>query len=517
MHGFSFTRYRRKTCHLQRPSMDITLSFLFASIICSGVSGTTVCHDAYSCEENTITETDSGHVQCYGYHSCFEATITVSGSSDISCYGSYSCYKAVDLSIDTTSGDYDIDCWGLFSCAFVDTMYNYDGDIECMGELSCYQSNLEIGTNGGQDYLNVQGDHAAAQSTLTGGYHNQAMGSYSWQNATVYGIFDSSNFNLFGHNAGYGATIICGSGLTCNINCRGNGCNDIALTCDGSCTLNIDCTSAEKSDNCPTGYEIPSFIDLPSLLDIELSTYDNSYNPCFSTITDAINCGDYDECNGDTFNNQSTPVCCTSYQACLLAGNITNSISESDLSSSIIDETAIRCDARFSCDDVTNYIAAKNGGNIYFTGRETTASSTGIIETTNEYNIICSGYRSCYDGKTMRNAKNLFCTGAQSCLDSVMIENIEVVYFYGESAGWTSKIDNIFDSVYCSASTACYQTTISNVNNSLFGGGYSALYKSEITNVTNVCSINIICVVPYYFVLGCVTFDFLFFFVLCVV
>ena len=98
-----------------------------------------------------------------------------------------------------------------------------------------------------------------------------------------------------------------------------------------SCTFDVDCTSAEKSDICPNGYEIASFIELPSLLNVELSTYDNSYNPCFSIITNAINCDDYYECNGTLFNNEDTPVCCTSFQGCLEAGNITTDISRSDL------------------------------------------------------------------------------------------------------------------------------------------------------------------------------------------
>ena len=453
--------------------------------------GTTTCHVAYSCEENTINEAASGNVQCYGYHSCFEATITVTGSSDILCYGSYSCYKAIALSVETTSGDYDIDCWGLFSCAFVDTIYSYDGDIDCFGESSCFQSNLEIGTSGDFDIINIQGDHGGAQATLTGGYYHYARGSYSLQNATVYGTFDNCEFSVYGHNAGYGANIICGDGLTCNIHCGGNSCNNMTITCDGSCTLNIDCTSAERSDNCPNGYQIASFINLPSLLNVQLSTYDNSYNPCLSNITNAINCDDDSECGGNVLNDEDKPICCTSYYGCFQAGNITTSISRSDLNSSAIDNTAIRCDGRLSCDNTINVISAKNGGNIYFTGYTIQTGPTegvnGIIETTNEYDIICSGFWSCANGKTIRNARNLFCTASDSCRSLVLIENINIVHFYGFRSGRDSTIINIFDSVYCSGYEACYQTLISNVNNSVFGGGYWALYNSQISNVTNVC------------------------------
>lgn len=205
-------------------TMIMILLLLFLATICSITFGTTTCHDAYSCEENTINEVSSGNVQCYGYHSCFEATITVTGNSDIICSGSYSCYKAVDLSIDTTSGDYNIHCRGLFSCALVDTIYNYGGNVGCYEEWSCFQSNIELGTSGAvDDHIYIFGDHGAAQASLTGGYYNQARGSYCWQNATIYGTLDNARFLLYSHNAGYGAIIICGDGLTCNIYCSGNG------------------------------------------------------------------------------------------------------------------------------------------------------------------------------------------------------------------------------------------------------------------------------------------------------
>ena len=273
--------------------------FAVASIISSCTFGLTTCHNAYSCKENTITESSTDNVQCYGYQSCFEATITVTGASEIYCFGSYSCYVATELRIDTTSGDYDIACFGLFSCAFIDTIYSYDGDVLCYAEKSCFQSNIEISTNSGGDHLIIGGDHGGALATLSGGYYNKARGNYAWKNATVYGTLDNCEFDLWGDNAGYGAIIICGNGLTCNVDCSGNSCNDISITCDGA----------------------------------------------------------------------------------------------------------------WGCDDITNFISARAGGNIYFTGALATNNANGIIETTREYNIICSGYFSCYYGKTIRNARHLFCTG----------------------------------------------------------------------------------------------------------
>lgn len=113
-------------------------------LIVSLVSASTTCHDAYSCDGNTILETSTGGVQCYGYHSCYQSSITVTGLGAIWCYGSYSCYEASRLEVNYTSSDLDVYCHGLFSCAFVDRIYTYAGDVMCRAEQSCIHSNIYI-------------------------------------------------------------------------------------------------------------------------------------------------------------------------------------------------------------------------------------------------------------------------------------------------------------------------------------------------------------------------------------
>ena len=144
-----------------------------------------------------------------------------------------------------------------------------------------------------------------------------------------------------------------------------------------------------------------------------------------------------------------------------------------------------------SCDseiDLSFY--ANNGGNIYMAGYVANFNSDGIIQTTSEYDIICSGILSCHRGKTFQNAKNLYCTGQQSStstFDDIVIVDIGNVYFYGYLSGESATIYNILDSIYCNANQACYRTKITNVENNVYGGGNQVLYNSEITNTTNVC------------------------------
>lgn len=484
--------------------------FLLVMIIVIELSrAITSCHSAYSCQLSSIIATSMENVECYGYYSCYQSSINASRTGKILCYGAYSCFNSSYLYIDrdATSQDYKLACHGLFSCAFVKSIYNDGGtNTNCFGELSCYQSNISAIPNG---TITCDGDRSCANATVTGAQHNYIRANFACYNAILNAYnykytYRSSviKFYMDANNAGYGATIICGDGIRCLIYCNGNACNNLTLVCHdhgtNNCSFEIDCSYAEKSDICPNGYQLP-FI-LPSLFDhVQFSTYDNSYNPCVSSNTNAINCHDYNECDYNSIDinttittldtsknkNDSFPICCTAANGCIGYINITNKI---NLNSTInIHDTAIRCDGHSSCKNIQNFILAKNGGNVYFTGGWTTqGSSNVIIKTRNKYNIVCTGHKSCIDGKTFTDAFNLLCMGAESCSSSTLIEHIVNVYGYGKRSLEFSTIRNIFDSVYCSAYQACYSSNITNVNNTVYGGGYQVLYGSRIFNVKNV-------------------------------
>lgn len=464
---------------------------------------TTTCMTAYSCDSDSIADS---WVDCDGYMSCSQTSIAANGNlPSISCYGSYSCYQSGYLKVISTSTDYGgaITCAGLFSCAFVDTIYNYWGSISCRGELSCFNSNVYFGSSSLYKSIYITGDHAFSKSTLLNGYNHRVYASFGAQNATFISTVNNTMFYMFGNYAGYGATIICGSGLDCNIYCSGNGCNELNLICNGtsrfSCNFVVDCSSAQQSNICPNGYTIDQLqFQVPSLMDVKLSTIENSYNACLTT--NAVNCGDFynSECVSASGVGVGGAVCCTAWGGCYRSSYpITTRGIALNSNSTVIDQTAIRCDAFQSC--FVAKLTAQDGGNVYLTAWGAGDYSTlKVVETTVEYNIICSGYQSCsqtwvsivngfYVRKVLQNALNVICTGSDSCSGADMI-NIHYAYLYGVSSGELSTIENVFGSVYCSAFTACSNSTIQNVKENVFAGGYKALSFSNISNVTNVCA-----------------------------
>ena len=149
---------------------------------------------------------------------------------------------------------------------------------------------------------------------------------------------------------------------------------------------------------------------------------------------------------------------------------------------------AIRCDGLISCDDITGSIVAKNGGDMYFSGyiaaSQASATNNGIIQTTNNYDIICSGHDSC-KYQTIQNGSNLYCIAGWACYQASLIQYISNVYVYGMGAAYQSTMNNIFGNIYCGTYEACYESIISNVGNSVYGISYRVLYNSIISNIGN--------------------------------
>ena len=132
-----------------------------------------------------------------------------------------------------------------------------------------------------------------------------------------------------GANGGYNATMICGNGLTCDINCFNDACDNLKLTCEnenndyGNCTFEIICVHTEyDSINCPDSYQLPSIMDghdftMPSLLNVTMSTYENSYILCNSSLK---HCVDFDdlECVYQNINTTAieSPICCSGGYSC---------------------------------------------------------------------------------------------------------------------------------------------------------------------------------------------------------
>ena len=225
------------------------------------------------------------------------------------------------------------------------------------------------------------------------------------------------------------------------------------------------------------GYELP--ITAPSLLDVTLSSQDNS-NISRICTSNSI-CDGYNEaCDFLDPAYNGSALCCTSSGGCDDANNITISgVVQSDYN------VGLRCDGRGSCKVNRIIINGKNGGDLYFSGKDA-GEVTNIIATNNS-NIICSGHQSCLQSK-FSDALNVLCLGEQGCYASE-ISNVDNAFGYAHDSIANSMITDISDSVYCAAQESCTSSQISDVGNNLYGTGYRTLRGSQITNVTNVCNL----------------------------
>ena len=495
-----------------------------------GNSQSPLCYSENECVSENIFVSGGTWARCYGYNSCLKATITAIDGSPTFCFGSYSCYQATKIwHINTTgvtgSNMNSISCRGLYSCANVNSIYQEFGNIDCLAEFACFQSGITIG-NG---VLNCKSDRGCSSSFIISNHDDTNIyldGHLSGYNTTF-----TSNYNVSyyfrGTQSGKNATIFCGDGNKCYIECWGNACDEITLLCnstnDNRCIFDINCqfsrrlysTCDDGADACScvgsyintniTGesYMIDKDLILPNILEIPLSTLNNSINPCNFNVTNAINCTDTHECENDILDTRTrindyyngygggslmgTPVCCLSNKACRFSKNITTLL---PLNSSIIisidrylESTAIRCDGYWSCYQTVGNIIAQNGGNIYFTGTYT-GQIAGIVSTTIDYDIICTGFQSC-DSINLISGRNVYCNGHGSCRNSAISGIDNNIYFYGCNSGENSILNDIGGSVYCGTSSVCTNDNISNINGDVYAWGYRALQNATIINVGN--------------------------------
>ena len=468
--------------------------------------GSIQCYDANDCYQSALATTEK--IECFGKSSCEEASLSSSNSEGIQCEGAFACYKAT--SIETTSDSRsDIQCDGLFSCAAASKLHTVTGSISCGGEKSCFNvSHIyieETDTSSAND-LYCHGDRSCAESRVTTHGNTYLWSSLSMMNSQFYNndTDDDVEYQFYGSYSGYNGTIYCGGDATCHIYCDGNACNGLKLELIGDDSdFDIDCLNngVEKSDICPNGYEIPSYIDIdamPSLVDVKMSDYDNSIYPCDTSVnTNGIICDDKSECVSQDLDTTSTigPICCTAKESCESSLNITAKIDNKTNYNQ--ENVSIRCDGAESCDNVQSKLifskasvtssSGGSSGNVYLTGQHAAGLtiSNMRIQTSLEdlHDIFCTGTYSCRY-TYLFNARNLYCTAAYSCLDVVEIAQIENVYLYGYQAGLAAVLHDV-KNIYCSGRQACWSTTMMNITGGIYVSGRQSLAQSTIVNVSN--------------------------------
>ena len=484
--------------------MQKSLAFVLGLVKLTSTA-TIICWAGESCLSTNLT-IGTGYLECLGYRSCAGTTMINSGSGVIKCSGSYACHNAYKIERTSTTDTSAIHCHALASCANVGLIKNTNGPINCYAEQSCMNSTMVIT---GNNNIFCQGDHSCANSRIFSNGNVDLTGNLGGLNTIVLNndtnATTRTHYFLTGFESGKNLTIICGEGNTCYVNCYGKSCHDLIYKCslasdadgddDDSCTLYINCDSAQYDDiHCPNGYIIPNSIsDLPSLMNVTMSTFENTVSVCNSSdITYKCNNWHQATCYSQSINTRDnpSPICCNGAFSCEKAKNITGIISSNSSS-----DTAIRCDAFHSCSDVSTFIVSEddhdgniNGrsGNIYATAINSIgngAENVAVIRTSKEYDIFCTANGAC-DQQYFENGRNLYCNANLACGNATMVSNFDNVFSYGNKALQYSNFKKI-NNIYCGGSRSCFATNISNIFDSVYGSSFRSLSQSKIRNVLN--------------------------------
>lgn len=487
------------------------------------------CNEKESCTFDNITSIDGDDINCYGYRSCENARLieaTIPGT--INCEGAFSCYQSLSIEM-VLSSDSNIDdstntnCDGLFACSNVNLIETSSPYVLCRAEKACVNSTIVFGYEGQQ--LTCVGDQSCANGVITNVRRDYFNGHLSGHNAILTASNDSDSTHIFtGAFSGYNATIYCGNknnidfNYICNINCYGNGCTNLNLQCIGNCTFAVVCYGSEESEACPNGFNLNSIIDMiysyenlglnieiPWLNDnSQFSTLENSYSLCSysNTSDETIHCDDYQECQDISLNNNGS-ICCTASIGCRDSTSIISNLGDKDSSNSN-SNVSIRCDGSRSC-YIIPLIESRGAGNLYLSGYRASWRLRGILETTNEFDIFCTGVQGCYVF-LIQNARNVYCTAKKACgstSNDALIYNISNnVYGYGDEALLNITLDLIRGNVYCIGRSSCANTNIENVFGSVYGIGYEVLKNATIANTTNVslCALHLNFLLSFFFV-----------------
>ena len=482
------------------------------------------CRNESSCEFSNFTANSTHQTMyCYGDSSCQHSNMQ--SHSTAACYGSFSCFGSTLYWIKA------VYCYGSFSCANAST---HRTGLYCAGEQSCINSKITNFYWNNFD-LYCEGARSCANANISVSYSSyydiHMEGSLSGMNAQIM-CYIGCAVHFLGSYSGYNTTITCYSTThSYRIYCYGNGCNRLNLQFANNCSFEIDCNYAEYSSICPNGYqthenlyltshEHDDIVDninfLPSLVDISMSTLENSKNFCHSPAVNATLCSNNEQRAKQSID-VSGPICCTGRESCADTLNITSLIDNNSNSNDKYNyNISIRCDGFGSCGDCKNFILAKSNGaaNIYMSGMKSARAiyyENSSIATTVNGNVFCNGEQSCVFQTQIQNGNNLYCNGASACYASTgrfgtLISKFVNIYSYGRYAsarvqmtdvtyvqcgGYQSCayviISNVYQSVYGSNYKVFLSSNISNVAHNVVGMGFQALYQSNIFNATNVC------------------------------
>ena len=425
---------------------------LFALLFHSNsvVFGETIdCPTAQECEGQALLTDD--YINCDGYESCHLASLVDSDGLTwdyFTCAGDRSCHSVSLLEsglaarfygdqsgangnklVTTDFSGYFL-CYGANSCNYINYT-NVPDYVECHGVESCADTFFEPGAG-----------YASATSSDGLFYGTSA---YALKNSIIKSGGIDLEIQLYGYYAGYNLTIICETGDRCDIVCQGNGCKYTFYICEESGNCDISCDESNSVD-CP----IERNATMPALQAnlVDISEYDPYYYDIY------------------TISNEEQDICDTG-------------------------PGSTHCDDEYDCGYYNSVnLTFQDDGNILnnICCRGTyTCKDSGIEITSQEPNgnIICSGWRSCYDAgliDTSEASGSVFCLGYETCYDSIYtpqikvnVSNNDIVYCGGYYSCNGVEIYNA-SAVYCTAGDyGCYQAKLYSVQSLyVLGGGVAS-------------------------------------------
>eukprot|EP01083_Nonionella_stella_P256695 879492_1 len=390
------------------------------------------CNYAFECVGRSLN--DTGHTAFNGYKSGFGPTTSWHGGTTI-CRAAFSCDSMAFLTSISGSEEY-IRCEGVSSCA--NTTITTSQECNCAGANSCVYTQLSSGQSG--DFIGCQGDQSCSFAHIDNAKWVSGAGAYSLYKAVIdtQDIDSSTQFTiaLSGDYAAYGATLICRSGHTCNIDCYGyTSCFMFYLNCLGNCKIT---TRFNGTDTIAPITNITQFDPNPSiplLLD-SMSIITTNEHLC-NTQTTSLTSDNFEERRGvDITLDTEGPICCRGRNSCR---------------NSVIQYEGI-------------------------TGQD----------------IMCSGHKACRGSDIYAKNGNVFCDARLACGDSIIV-NSDIVHCTAVDSCQEAIITKT-STILCSGWYSCWLANITSNGTDLDANftGYGSAHSVTIyCNVGDVC--NIVC------------------------
>ena len=474
-------------------------------IICQGQD--LECNEAFSCVGDSLElSTDSADIVSRGYKATSGSGTTIEHTGrngNIFLRGAFSGYEAQSIHSDysvsilgenggmsTVVSGNTITGWATNALTnsqitITRQFAQSSGILRCWGELSCADTTIS------QD-----------SATISSQWSIEGRGAFALKNSIINGEDIELTIALFGYYAGYNGLLICDSGVTCRINCYGNGCFGFQLDCVSGSDCIIDCDES-LNVNCPITYGVDTVPDIPNdelNLQFDITTQSLSRNEYNCGLGGAYDLDNYGE-NRDQDSGVSSiiadrgNICCRGSSSCggyIIDPDIELKIEDSLWSNS----NDIVCSGSLSCANAPLIRTTDDAcGNIYCTGSSSCDDGSEIESNLNGL-VYCGGAGSCDNAQYIWNAENVYCGGDGSCENTQIIGSKNVYVTGSQGADDTTIISDGVGvmNVYLASFYAGLDATI-NCNEDDYCNVYCLTHEAcTFLQVNSICNnVNVVC------------------------